>query len=53
MSRNALVFKIIDTELTSLSLCRIYTFLNPVSYLIARKNKGLFNQFDGIFADGY
>ena len=30
----------------------IYTFLNPVSYLTALKNKTLFNQFDGIFADG-
>lgn len=31
---------------------RIYTFLNPVSYLIALENKSLFEQFDGIFADG-
>lgn len=30
----------------------IYTFLNPVSYLTALDNKDLFNQFDGIFADG-
>ena len=30
----------------------IYTFLNPVSYLAALDNKDLFNQFDGIFADG-
>lgn len=30
---------------------RIYTFLNPVSYLIALENKSLFEQFDGIFAD--
>lgn len=30
----------------------IYTFLNPVSYLTAIDNKDLFNQFDGIFADG-
>lgn len=30
----------------------IYTFLNPVSYLDALKNKDLFSQFDGIFADG-
>ena len=27
---------------------RIYTFLNPVSYLIALENKSLFEQFDGI-----
>ena len=30
----------------------IYTFLNPVSYLDALKNKELFSQYDGIFADG-
>lgn len=30
----------------------IYTFLNPVSYLTALDYQGLFNQFDGIFADG-
>ncbi len=30
----------------------IYTFLNPVSYLTALKNKDLFDKFDGIFADG-
>lgn len=27
---------------------RIYTFLNPVSYLIALENKSLFEQFDGM-----
>ena len=31
---------------------KTYTFLNPVSYLTALDNKNLFNQFDGIFADG-
>lgn len=31
---------------------QVYTFLNPVSYLDAIKNKQLFHQFDGIFADG-
>lgn len=30
----------------------IYSFLNPVSYLYALDNKILFEQFDGIFADG-
>lgn len=30
----------------------VYTFLNPVSYLTALDNKGMFGQFDGIFADG-
>lgn len=29
-----------------------YTFLNPVSYLTALKQKELFGKFDGIFADG-
>lgn len=31
---------------------KIYTFLNPVSYLSALDNKNLFTSFDGIFADG-
>lgn len=31
---------------------KIYTFLNPVSYLTALDNKELFGRFDGIFADG-
>ena len=31
---------------------RIYTFLNPVSYLYALDNKKLFGKFDGIFVDG-
>lgn len=31
---------------------RIYTYLNPVSYLEALKHKELFTEFDGIFADG-
>lgn len=31
---------------------KIYTFLNPVSYLTALKEKSLFERFDGIFADG-
>ena len=30
----------------------VYTFLNPVSYLDAVKEKELFNNFDGLFADG-
>lgn len=30
----------------------IYSFLNPVSFLDALKNKDLFSQFDGLFADG-
>ena len=31
---------------------KVYTFLNPVSYLTALDNKELFSQIDGIFADG-
>lgn len=31
---------------------KIYTFLNPVSYIDAEKNQQLFSRFDGIFADG-
>ena len=47
-----LVEKIINTRLDNIAAPAIYTFLNPVSYLLARKNLSLFNQFDGIFADG-
>lgn len=31
---------------------KVYTYLNPVSYLSALDNKELFGQFDGAFADG-
>ena len=31
---------------------KVYTYLNPVSYLTALDNKDLFGQMDGIFADG-
>lgn len=31
---------------------RIYTFLNPVSYLTALDHQSLFEKFDGVFADG-
>lgn len=31
---------------------KVYTFLNPVSYLTALNHKDLFGEFDGIFADG-
>lgn len=31
---------------------KVYTFLNPVSYLSALDNKDLFERIDGIFADG-
>lgn len=31
---------------------KVYTYLNPVSYLTALDNKELFGRLDGIFADG-
>ena len=31
---------------------KVYTFLNPVSYLTAMDHKEVFARFDGIFADG-
>ena len=48
---------IIDTEKIPFSSVlskggKTYTFLNPVSYLDALKNKELFSHYDGIFADG-
>lgn len=55
--KNTLARKIIATEEKDvLKLLvgkgKIYTFLNPVSYLTALKEKSLFEKFDGIFADG-
>lgn len=52
-----LVRKIISTDIYSITDIlnqkgRIYTFLNPVSYLLALDNRSLFSKFDGIFADG-
>lgn len=52
-----LVQKILVTETFSLvevftKQGRIYTFLNPVSYLSALDDKVMFAGFDGIFADG-
>lgn len=51
-----LVEKIIDTSPYSSAIFenkgRFYTFLNPVSYLDAIKNKDLYTNFDGIFVDG-
>lgn len=52
-----LVKKLIKTDfLTTDELCsnkgKLYTFLNPVSYLDALRNKKLFADFNGIFADG-
>lgn len=55
--KSILVSKIIQTEKDFNNSFynkkgNIYTFLNPVSYLTALKNKNIFAQFDGIFADG-
>ena len=52
-----LVNKIEEADLLTLqevlsSAPRIYTFLNPVSYLTAMEHKEVFARFDGIFADG-
>jgi N-acetylglucosaminyldiphosphoundecaprenol N-acetyl-beta-D-mannosaminyltransferase len=55
--KSILVRKILDTDTkdpvgTFEQKGRIYTFLNPVSYLSALDHKELFAGFDGIFADG-
>lgn len=55
--KSLLVRSIVDTETFSLQDIftqkkKIYTFLNPVSYLTALDHKALFGAFDGIFADG-
>lgn len=55
MIKSTLVNKIVQTEsvhdyLTEKGM--IYTYLNPVSYLMALKEKTLFSMMDGIFADG-
>lgn len=55
--KSVLVNKIVKTDIMSDGLLmetrgKVYTFLNPVSYLYALKNKDLFARFDGIFADG-
>ena len=52
-----LVDKIIGTELLGVEAVlttpgRVYTFLNPVSYLSAMDDRELFARFDGVFADG-
>ena len=54
---SSLVQKILATETLSLDEVftkrgRVYTFLNPVSYLSALDEKAMFAHFDGIFADG-
>ena len=55
--KSVLVDKIVKTDSWSNELLmetrgKVYTFLNPVSYLDALKNKEMFARFDGIFADG-
>ena len=55
--KSILVNKILSTENYSVNQIfeskeKVYTYLNPVSYLTALDNKKLFGQMDGIFADG-
>ena len=56
MIKDVIVNKIFSAESFADSVYkvpgRIYTFVNPVSYLDAVNHKELFGQFDGIFADG-
>ena len=52
-----LVSKIISTESFSVNQMfenkgKVYTYLNPGSYLTALDNKELLSQMDGIFSDG-
>ena len=52
-----LVNKLLSTEKSSVHQIfetkgKVYTYLNPVSYLTALDNKELFDKLDGIFADG-
>ena len=52
-----LVSKILSTESFSVNQIfenkgKVYTYLNPVSYLTALDNKELFSQMNGVFADG-
>lgn len=52
-----LVEKILETEALSVRQVfetkgKVYTYLNPVSYLTALDNKELFGRMDGLFADG-
>lgn len=55
MSKDLLISSVLSSERDEhnyLTGGGIYTFLNPVSYLEARKREPLFLQFDGIFVDG-
>lgn len=55
--RSILIKKILETNDVPIESIfekkgRIYTFLNPVSYIDAQKQTKLYGAFDGIFADG-
>lgn len=55
--KSILISKILSTEKFSVNRIfetkgKVYTYLNPVSYLTALDNKELFGKMDGIFADG-
>lgn len=55
--KSILIKRILETEKDALDDIlsipgKVYTFLNPVSYLTALEHKDLFGRFDGIFADG-
>lgn len=55
--KSKLVRKIVETERLKLeelfsSKERLYTFVNPVSYIVAQKNLDSFEAFDGVYADG-
>ena len=57
MISSVLVDKIMSTEKSSVNQIfedkgKVYSFLNPVSYLTALDNKELFGRLDGLFADG-
>ena len=56
MNKDVIINKIILTEDVVGSVFtergKIYTFINPVSYLDAVSHSDLFAQYDGIFADG-
>ncbi len=57
MIKSKLVENICSTDKSSVeqifeSRGKVYTYLNPVSYLTALDNKDLFGQMDGLFADG-
>ena len=55
--KSPLIRKILLTEKYSIEELfsmrgKVYTYVNPVSYLTALRNKGMFNTCDGMFVDG-